>query len=280
MPDVVVIGYATFMPLALTILLTIIRAGVIGLSCASRLQQAGHSVTIIAKDFPVPFETSDPRTHINYTSLWGGAHNRWVLPTNDAETREHEMARTTYRHMQSTLAEYPDSGITFMPGIEYLEAPSAVCQNLTEQKAKELGMEEFSLIPDGELPKNVKLGYRYKTWCVNPMVYCAFIMRQFTFNGGKIKKLDLQNPQEVFSFPENKDVQLVVNCSGTGFGDPAFFPTRGKLTAPPTHDHPLIHDRANMPRCKRVQCNSHPPKRRWFMDILRPSKLSWRHQRA
>jgi hypothetical protein len=210
-------------------LLTTISAGVIGLSCALRLQQAGHTVAIIAKDFPIPFETSDLKTHINYTSLWGGAHNRWILPTNEAEAREHEMARTTYRHMEATLARHSGSGITFMPGIEYLEAPPPVCRNLNPEKAKQFGLEEFALVPQNELPKNVKLGYRYKTWCVNPMVYCAFLLRQFTYGGGRIKRIDLQNPQEVFSLPETGKVKLVVNCSGSGFGDPAFFPTRGKL---------------------------------------------------
>ncbi|AEO65939.1 uncharacterized protein THITE_2113587 [Thermothielavioides terrestris NRRL 8126] len=51
----------------------VIGAGVIGLSCAILLQQAGYTVTIVARDFPAPFETMDPSTKINYTSPWGGA---------------------------------------------------------------------------------------------------------------------------------------------------------------------------------------------------------------
>jgi glycine/D-amino acid oxidase-like deaminating enzyme len=53
--------------------LTLPRAGVIGLSCAILLQEAGYAVTIVARDFPAPFETMDPLTKINYTSPWGGA---------------------------------------------------------------------------------------------------------------------------------------------------------------------------------------------------------------
>lgn len=141
------------------------------------------------------------------------------------------MARTTYHHMEATVKAHPESGITFMPGIDYFESPPAVYQNLTETKASELGMEGFAWIPQSELPDKVKLGYRYKTWCVNPMMYCAFLLRQFTFNGGKVKKMDLQNPQEVFSFSQNENVKLVINCSGAGFGDRAYFPTRGKYSA-------------------------------------------------
>ena len=139
------------------------------------------------------------------------------------------MALTTYRHMEATLARHSGSGITFMPGIEYLEAPPPVCQGLDQEKARQFGLEEFALIPETELPEKVKLGYRYKTWCVNPMVYCAFLLRQFTHGGGRIKKLDLQSPQEVFLLPEAGKGKLVVNCSGAGFGDPAYFPTRGML---------------------------------------------------
>jgi glycine/D-amino acid oxidase-like deaminating enzyme len=48
-------------------------AGVIGLSSALLLQQARYAVTIVARDFPGPFETMDPIAKINYTSPWGGA---------------------------------------------------------------------------------------------------------------------------------------------------------------------------------------------------------------
>src|SRR5690606_8909044 len=56
-----------------TTALTPFSAGVIGLSSAILLQEAGYAVTIVARDFPGPFETMDPNTKINYTSPWGGA---------------------------------------------------------------------------------------------------------------------------------------------------------------------------------------------------------------
>ena len=38
-------------------------------------------------------------------------------------------------------------------------------------------------------------------------------------------KKDLLRPEEAFSLAE--DVDIVVNCSGSGFGDPAYYPIRG-----------------------------------------------------
>ena len=65
----------------------------------------------------------------------------------------------------------PESGITFMEGIEYLEAPSIEYTSLTEARAKELGLKGFRLLKHDEFPDGrVKWGCMYDTWCVNPMV--------------------------------------------------------------------------------------------------------------
>ena len=217
-------------------------AGIIGLSIGVRLQQAGHHVTIVARDFPGPFETIDPQAQINYTSPWGGAHNRWVPPGPDgADAREHAMALRTFRHMAGLAAAHPEAGITWMRGIEYLEAPSAAYQILTDARAAELGMEGFRTLGRDEFPDDrVQWGCEYRTWCVNPMVYCMFLLRRLTFHGGKIVRRELRDPAEVFALGEDvlgeagKDLRIVVNASGTGFGDKDSFIIRGMSSFFPT----------------------------------------------
>jgi D-amino-acid oxidase len=202
---------------------------VIGLSSALKLQAEGHRVTIIARDFPGPFETIDPRRQINYTSPWGGAHNRWVLPTNPAEEREHSMALKTFAHMMALQKQHPAAGITLTPGIEYLEEPSPVYKALTEVKANVLGMSNFRLLRPEELPdEKIKWGCSYDTWCVNPMVYCSFLLRRFGFSGGKVMKMEVRDPLEIFTMQELGNVDVVVNCSGNGFNDENMFITRGR----------------------------------------------------
>ncbi|KAJ3961704.1 hypothetical protein N0V92_001596 [Colletotrichum tropicale] len=207
--------------------IVVIGAGVIGLSTAVRLQQEGNQVTIVAKDFPSPFETIDAKASVNYTSQWGGAHNRWVIPANKMEERDHAMALRTFRHMESLFKSNPEAGITFMPGIEYLEDPPEQYKTLTEEKAKSLGLVEFRRLSPSEFPDDkVKWGCEYKTWCVNPMIYCSFLLRKFAWNGGKVIRKELSDPLEVFGIKELSDARTVVNCSGFGFGDKNSFITR------------------------------------------------------
>ncbi|KAI1872065.1 uncharacterized protein JN550_004268 [Neoarthrinium moseri] len=139
------------------------------------------------------------------------------------------MALKTFAEMGAIQRSNPEAGITFMPGIEYLEAPSAVYKALTEAKAKEMGMVGFRLLKPKELPDSkVKLGFTYDSWCVNPMMYCSFLMRRFGFRGGKVLKVEVRDPSEVFEIKELGNVDVVVNCSGVGFNDDKVFITRGQ----------------------------------------------------
>jgi glycine/D-amino acid oxidase-like deaminating enzyme len=203
-------------------------AGVIGLTTALSLQEEGYPVTIVARDFPTPSETVDPKTQINYTSPWGGAHNRWIPPPLGS-MREHNMALHTYDRMETLAETNPEAGITFMKGIEYIEAPTAGYAELTEERAAQLGMEDFRLLRAEEFPDDkVKWGCEYRTWCVNPMVYCAFLLRRFTYRGGKIVKRELRHPLEAYALSDCPDVDIVVDASGIGFGDRSIYPTRGQ----------------------------------------------------
>ncbi|KAL1901905.1 hypothetical protein Sste5346_001610 [Sporothrix stenoceras] len=248
--------------------IAVIGAGVIGLSAALRLLEENPDgsieVTIVARDFPAPAETFflDQAAHINYTSPWAGAHNRWVLWVADgteaaaAAERDHGFALATFRHMQGIVAKHPEAGVTFMPGIEYLEAPGPEYTQLGDEAIqKQLGLQEENLDlgfrildkdggdKDAPFPEGVTWGCAYRTWCANPMVYCQFLLRRFVAAGGKVAKRDLRTPHELFA-PAAPDTaldkdktlgapaggfDLVVNCSGNGFGDdPHMFITRGQ----------------------------------------------------
>ncbi|KAI0169177.1 FAD dependent oxidoreductase [Hypoxylon sp. FL1284] len=211
--------------------IVVLGAGVIGLSSALRIQSEGeHAVTVVARDFPAGSETVDARDQINYTSPWGGAHNRLVPPTTPTEAREHAMSLRTFDHMRAVRHRHPEAGVTFMKGIEYLEAPGEAYRALTEEKArKELGMQGFRLLPSGELPQGVTWGCEYDTWCVNPMVYCSYLLRRFAILGGKVLRREVRDPREIFDWKfDVGPVSTVINASGNGFGDENMFITRGQ----------------------------------------------------
>lgn len=127
------------------------------------------------------------------------------------------------------MAKFPEAGITFMKGIEYFDVAPPVHGDLDEEKAHELGLEGFKRLGKLDFPDDkVTYGYEYKTWCLNPMIYCSFLLRQFHILGGKILSMELRDVNEAFLVKSLPDVQIVVNCSGIGFNDTAMFPTRGK----------------------------------------------------
>ncbi|KAL2756752.1 hypothetical protein ACRALDRAFT_1080878 [Sodiomyces alcalophilus JCM 7366] len=214
--------------------IAVIGAGVIGLSVALRLQEKDHHVTIIAKDFPSPSETVDPRAAINYASQWAGAHNRFCPPRDDIDdalaARDHAMSLVTFDRMDDLARRHPEAGITFMKGVEYLEDPGPEYRSLSPVRAAELGYREFRLYRRDEFPDDrVKMGFEYRTWCVNPMVYCSFLLRRFVRRGGRVVRRELLREREAFTIPELANpVRVVLNCSGHGFGDPNSFITRGQ----------------------------------------------------
>ncbi|OTA97022.1 hypothetical protein M434DRAFT_392205 [Hypoxylon sp. CO27-5] len=210
--------------------IVVLGAGVIGLSSALRIQAEGHAVTIVARDFPAGFEIIDAQSQINFTSPWGGAHNRLVPPTNPSEEREHAMSLQTSDHMRAVQARHPEAGITFMKGTEYLEAPGEAYRALTEERAREqLGMQGFRLLGKEELPEGVRWGCEYDTWCVNPMVYCSFLLRRFAILGGKVLRREVRDPRELFDWKfEGGPIDVVINASGNGFNDENMFITRGQ----------------------------------------------------
>ncbi|OTB04377.1 hypothetical protein M426DRAFT_320750 [Hypoxylon sp. CI-4A] len=210
--------------------IVVLGAGVVGLSAALRIQATGHDVTIVARDFPSGSETMDAQGQINYTSPWGGAHNRFVPPSTAVEEREHALSLRTFDYMRAVQWRYPEAGITFMKGLEYIETPDEAYRTLTENWARvKLGMQGFRLLRKYELPDGVDWGCEYDTWCVNPMVYCAFLLRKFAFQGGQVLKREVRDPREIFEWHfDLGPVDTLVNASGHGFGDEDVYIVRGQ----------------------------------------------------
>ncbi|OOQ87993.1 FAD dependent oxidoreductase superfamily [Penicillium brasilianum] len=201
--------------------IVVIGAGVIGLSTALSIQEhssSTQSVLLVARDFP-----SD--TSINYASPWAGAHYRPVPGSSPQALREAHQAQRTFNYIKKIATEEPAAGIKFIQGIEHLEAPPP--EYLDSQSVSNVyHFEDFRPLKAEEVPTGVKWGVEYGTYVINSPVYCAHMLRKFVVKGGRTQEYTLVNINEAFALADN--VKTVVNCSGTGFGDPKSFIIRGQ----------------------------------------------------
>jgi D-amino-acid oxidase len=88
----------------------VVGAGVVGLSCAVRLAEAGHRVDVLARDLPL--ET----TSVVAAALW---YPYKALP----QDRVTAWGTTTYRRFAELADSEPDSGVRMLRGTEALGAP-------------------------------------------------------------------------------------------------------------------------------------------------------------
>lgn len=119
-----------------------------------------------------------------------------------------------------------------MLGEEFFECPAPeyveVAKNVSHSAYDHL-KSSFKLFTSNELSAisdSLKLGFSYRTYSLNSPLYASFLQRRFQNRGGRIRQYTLMSLEEVFSIEDS--VSVVINCSGTGFGDAKAFPIRGK----------------------------------------------------
>jgi D-amino-acid oxidase len=180
----------------------VVGAGVVGLSCAVRLQQAGHQVDVVARDLPLE-TTSAVAAAIWYpyrafpveqVTAWGGA---------------------TYRELQR-LSDDPDTGIRMVEGIELHRRRTSDPWWRSAVPA----LTRVTAMTDPYVD-----GWSFRTPVVEMPLYLRWLSGVFTDGGGTITRLALNG------LPQYAEV--VVNASGLGArlmaDDPSVTPVRGQV---------------------------------------------------
>lgn len=211
-------------------------AGVIGLTCADQMLDSHndiHTLTIVSEHFP----SDTPISHA-FTSPWAGAHFRpspCRAGTYDQDKLEAHYASVTYNHFKSQSKGWLEEGtIEFMDGIDWLENPSYEYETMAEGY-NNASLENFSIEKD--LPNGVKMGFKYKAWCLNAPEYLKFLKDQIEKKCNKlgillrIKRVRLDKLSQIMDL--YTDVDLIVNASGRGLQwsggfDPKTFFIRGQ----------------------------------------------------
>lgn len=180
----------------------VVGAGVVGLSCAVRLLEAGHRVDVVARD--LPRET----TSAVAAALW---YPYRALP----QDRVTAWSASTYETFAG-LAEVPDNGVRMLVGTEVLAASTA------DPWWRE-AVPDLSRVT--RLPGDYADGWSFVAPVVDMPAYLDWLTGRVLELGGTVTRLNLS------ALPTGGD--LVVNCSGIGArllgSDPTVTPVQGQV---------------------------------------------------
>lgn len=187
---------------------TVVGAGVMGLSCAWRLHEAGHDVRLVA-DLAPGATTSAVAAAIWYPYL--------------AAPRERVVGwgATTYDVLTGLAAEEPSAGIRLLAGVEVFSSTqpdpwwSAAVPDLRRLSAE-------------ERPAGLADGWTFTTPVVDMPVYLAWLRGRLAARG-----IDLVGQHVANLDDELAAVDVVINCTGLGsrdlVGDEQLEPVRGQV---------------------------------------------------
>lgn len=211
-----------------------VGAGVVGLTCALRLLEAGHRVDVVARD--LPRETTS-----------AVAAGFWFPYRALPQDRVTAWAATSYAAFAALAAPAeqggsPESGVRMVPGTQVFKGPAREPWWAAAAPPLELTRD----VPDGW-----DEGWRLVTPVADTSVYLDWLADRVEASGGTITRLNLGG------LPASG---LVVNCSGLGGrllgADRTVVPVRGEVVCveqlgldrwwlddtAPTYVVPRLHD--------------------------------------
>ncbi len=181
----------------------VVGAGVVGLSCAVRLLEAGHRVDVLARDLPL--ET----TSAVAAAIW---YPYRALP----QDRVTAWSGASYAEFVG-LAGEPDTGVRMLTGTEVLaeRTPDPWWRPAVP-----------SLDRETALPAGYRDGWTFVTPVVEMPVYLRWLTARVEALGGTLTRMNL---------PGLPEAELVVNCAGLGArlmaADRSVVPVRGQVLA-------------------------------------------------
>ncbi|HXH78235.1 FAD-dependent oxidoreductase [Nocardioides sp.] len=180
----------------------VVGAGVIGLSCAVRLLEAGHRVDVVARDLPLE------STSAVAAAIW---YPYRALPQDLVTT----WGKASYAAFEA-LAREPDTGVSVVLGTEVFrsQAPDPWWRQAVPDLDRETA-----------LPTGFVDGWTFATPVIEMPIYLPWLAGRVAALGGTITRLSLAD------LPAGPD--LVVNASGIGSrrlaADLSVVPVRGQV---------------------------------------------------
>jgi D-amino-acid oxidase len=186
--------------------ITVVGAGVSGLTSALSLQERGHDVRIVAAS------TSAQSTSFLAAAVWFPTH---VGPPD----RVAGWGRTTYEDLAGQAQHQ-------VPGVLMRES-LALYRNPPGRPDWIAAVGEVRAATDSELPTGYGHGLRFAVPLVEMPLYLPWLVTEFEGRGGTLE------PFHVTGLDQLADADVVVNCAGLAagelVGDASVYPVRGQI---------------------------------------------------
>jgi glycine/D-amino acid oxidase-like deaminating enzyme len=215
----------------------VIGCGVIGLSTARVLQDAGFAVTIYARDLP-------PATTSNMSGAQWSPSSIYEDDHVDAAFRA-LYARASVlanRRFQTLLGE--DYGVRWIENYDCHEQPGSPFLNSGHARAIADLYPEVVTYGPGQHPFPTRYATRFLTMFIEPNRYLRALQRDYLVRGGRVVVRTFDTAAQMLALDE----PLIMNCTGLGAkqltGDTQLTPVRGQLSvlAPqPRIDYTVLH---------------------------------------
>jgi len=184
--------------------LTVVGAGVVGLSCAVRLAETGLDVNVLARDLPL--ETT--------SAVAGGL---WLPEPTERPDDVTRWARATFLHLRG-LADAGEAGVRLVPGRVLHHRPAA-------EPFWAAGMSDLAPVTAVDDPEpGYRLGWRVILPLVHTPTYLTYLTARLKAAGGTLTRMAL---------PALPGQGLVVNCTGVAAralaGDHSVRAVRGEV---------------------------------------------------
>jgi D-amino-acid oxidase len=185
--------------------IVVVGAGVIGLSTAISLAEAGLSTRVVA---------AEPPSRV--TSVAAGAI--WGPVRCGPDDRCYDWARTGLEVLRA-LADEPSAGVHQCRGRE-------VAQAVASPPAWTDLLPDLRVLAAAELPAGFSSGWSYTAPAVSMPVYLQYLLDRYASRGGSVEYATVASLASV-------DAPVVVNCTGIGarslVPDEAVVPVRGQV---------------------------------------------------
>ncbi|EQB54363.1 FAD dependent oxidoreductase [Colletotrichum gloeosporioides Cg-14] len=202
--------------------IVIVGAGIIGLDVALVLAKAGlgKSTTVVAEYLPGD-------TAVTYTSPWAGC-NFSAISGSDANALRWD--RVGYSHLCKLASEAEEEAfVKRTPSIEMWD------EEIPHEKIKHMSdyLEDFTVLPQEELPEGVKFAVSFTTLTVNAPAHLLYLYRTLKDRYGV--RFIRQKVSDIQSGFLSFDTKVVFNCTGnaaktlSGVEDQRCYPTRGQV---------------------------------------------------